>query len=116
MRQNQPDMQAWQLVLASVGWAVLTLLLLALLGIGLPVLLAASLSGAFPRAAFLIATVVSVLLTAGTATLLGRETQRRAADQPRLRRALMGGFGFALLLAVPVLLLWFGYWLIVGSS
>lgn len=115
MRQAQPGLPAWQLVLASVGWAALTLTLLALLGVGLPVLLVASLYSVFGEAAFLISTVVGVLLTGATALLLGRETSRRAADRPALRKALMSGFGFALLIAVPALLLWFGYWLIVSS-
>lgn len=116
MSRAQSDPPVWQLALASVGWAVLTLVLLALLGMGLPVVLAGSLMGAFPSAAFPISTVVAALLTAGAATLLGIETRRRAADRPALRRALMSGFGFALFLAVPALILWFGYWLVVSSA
>lgn len=116
MSQSQPDMPVWQLALASLGWAMLTLTLLALLGFGLPVILVGTLASAFPRAAFPISTAVAVLLTAGTAALLGKETRRRAADRPALRRALMSGFGFALFLAVPALVLWFGYWLVISSA
>lgn len=116
MRNIRSELPIWQLVLASILWAVITLLLLAMLGIGLPVLLAAVLGSAFPRAAFLIATLVGLSLTVGTTTLLGRETQRRAARRPALSKALMSGFGFALMIGVPALLLWFGYWLIVGST
>lgn len=116
MRRTRPDLPVWQLAAASVGWAILTLTLLALLGVGLPVLLVASLVSAFPQAAFPISTVVAIVITAGTAVLLGKETQRRAADRPALRKALMSGFGFALLIGAPALLLWFGYWLVVSSA
>jgi hypothetical protein len=27
----------------------------------------------------------------------------------------MSGFGFALLVTVPMLIIWFGYWVIIGS-
>lgn len=116
MSRTRSDLPIWQLAVASVGWAVLTLTLLALLGVGLPVVLVGSLISAFPSAAFPISTAVGIVLTAGTAALLGKETQRRAADRPALRKALMSGFGFALLIAVPALLLWFGYWLVVSSA
>jgi hypothetical protein len=115
MRQMQSKEPIWQLALASAGWAVLTFVLIALLGVGLPILLAFVLIPAFPGAAALIAAVVSVAITIATIALLGRETQRRVADRPRLRRALMNGFGFALLIAVPMLIIWFGYWVIIGS-
>ncbi len=115
MRQLQSKEPAWQLALASVGWALLTFVLIALLGVGLPILLAFVLIPTFPGVAGLIAALVSIVITAATIGLLGRETQRRVADRPRLRRALMNGFGFALLIAVPMLIIWFGYWLIIGS-
>ena len=115
MRQIQSKEPAWQLALASAGWAILTVVLIALLGIGLPILLAFVLIPTFPGAGSLIAALVSVALTVATVALLGRETQRRVADRPRLRRALMSGFGFALLITVPILIIWFGYWVIIGS-
>lgn len=111
-----PDEPLWQVVLGAAGWALLTFTLLVLLGVGLPILLAATLASAFPNWAILIGTIVGLALTIGAVTLLGRETQRRAAERPRLRRALMGGYGFALMIGVPALILWFGYWLITGTG
>lgn len=116
MGQAQTELPRWQLALASVGWAALTLALLGLLGFGLPVLLVAALVNSLPGAAFMISAVAGALLTTATAALLGRETRRRAADRPALRRALMSGFGFALFLAVPALIIWFGYWIIVSTT
>jgi hypothetical protein len=115
MRHMESEAPIWQLALASVGWAVLTFVLVGLLGVGLPILLAFVLIPAFPGLAGLIAAGVSIALTVATVALLGRETQRRVADRPRLRRALMSGFGFALLVTVPMLIIWFGYWVIIGS-
>ena len=115
MRQIETKEPAWQLALASVGWALLTFVLVGLLGVGLPILLAFALLPAFPGLAGLIAAGISIALTIATVAMLGRETQRRVADRPRLRRALMSGFGFALLVTVPMLIIWFGYWVIIGS-
>jgi hypothetical protein len=116
MDRVRPELPAWQLLLASAGWAALTLTLLALLGVGLPVLLVSTLVNVFPRAAFPLSTLVAAVLTIATVALLGRETSRRAADRPPLRKALMSGFGFALFLGVPALVIWFGYWLIVSTA
>lgn len=116
MGRSQTRLPLWQLFLAGVGWAALTLTLLILLGVGLPILLVSTLINVFPQSAFLISTLVAVLLTGGALALLGRETSYRTADRPPLRKALMSGFGFALFLGVPGLLLWFGYWLVVSST
>jgi hypothetical protein len=114
LRKVDSELAFWQLALASLGWAILTLLLLILLGVCLPVLLAATLLGSFPGAAVLTASLVGLALTVAAVIMLGRETQRRVYHRADLYNALMRGYGLALMLGVPALLLWFGYWILVG--
>lgn len=97
-----------QLWLAGAGWALLTLVLMALLGVGLPVLLAGTLSFVLPRTALLIGGLVGMAMTIATAAALLWDTRRRYAARPRLLRALTIGYAVAMVISVPLLLLWFG--------
>jgi hypothetical protein len=115
MSQVRTKEPAWQLALASVGWAVLTFTLVILLGVGLPILLFGLLLPSFPGSGFLIASLVSVAVLIVAITILGRQTQRRVSERPHLRRALMSGYGFALLISIPMMVIWFGYWVISSS-
>jgi hypothetical protein len=97
-----------RLWLAGAGWGLLTLLLMALLGFGLPVLLVGTLAPLLPRFSVVIAALVGAGLTIATAVLLRRDTQRRYTGQPRLLRALLIGHTAALVIAVPALLILLG--------
>lgn len=94
---------AGRLWLAGAGWALLTLLLMTMLGFGLPVLLAGTLGPVLPRAGLVIAAVVGAGLTGVTAWLLRRDTRRRYAGRPRLLRALLTGHTVALAIGAPAL-------------
>lgn len=89
--------------LAGAGWALLTLLLMAMLGFGLPVLLVGTLGPVLPRASLVIGVVVGAALTGATAALLRRDTRRRYTGRPRLLRALLIGHTVALAIGVPAL-------------
>lgn len=105
---DHPEETRAHLWLAGVGWAVLTLVLMALLGFALPLLIAGSLSPDTPRVGLIAGAIVGVSLTIATAVLLLRDTRRRYAEQPRLRRALTIGYIAAMLISTPALLLWLG--------
>jgi hypothetical protein len=102
--ENNQDETAGRLWLAGAGWALLTLVLMALLGFGLPVLLAGTLSPVLPRAGLVIAGLVGLALAGATATLLLRDTRSRYAARPRLLRALLIGYVVALVVSAPALL------------
>ena len=92
-----------RLWLAGVGWALLTLLLMAMFGFGLPVLLVGTLGPVLPRASLVIGVVIGAALTGATAVLLRRDTRQRYSGRPRLLRALLIGHTVALVIGVPAL-------------
>jgi hypothetical protein len=106
--ENDQSETGGRLWLAGAGWAVLTLMLMSLLGFGLPVLLAGSLSPIMPRAGLIVGALVGTGLTGATAVLLRRETRQRYAARPRLLRALLIGYTVAMVISVPALLLFLG--------
>lgn len=103
--QNETMGKLW---LAGGGWALLTLLLMGMLGFGLPVLLVGTLGPVLPRASLVIAAAVGAALSATTAAQLRRDTRRRYAHRPRLLRALLLGHTTALVVGAPALLYFMG--------
>jgi hypothetical protein len=97
-----------RLWLAGAGWALLTILLMTMLGFGLPVLLVGTLVPVLPRAGMVIAALVGAALTVATTVLLRRDTRRRYTGRPRLLRALLIGHTVAVVLSAPALLIVMG--------
>jgi hypothetical protein len=100
--------------LAGAGWGLLTILLMALLGFGLPVLIAGTLAPVLPRASVVVGAAVGATLSAATAALLLRDTRRRYTARPRLLRALTIGYTVAMVISVPLLLGWFAASILVA--